>query len=380
MERFSRWRCGGRKRFSSLGALVVSQFYFQIIIRYLIFKYFHLIIAHVCLRRSHTSKFELESLHLTCQNLISHSVPTFSQLQQLTDALTDISLNMSSKLLTDLPPELLIQILKSSDNFSDVTSLSSTSRKLFIIWKTNTDAICETILPRNVPCFAQACGLKDAQEKHQGDLRSVFSYQSTSDRVRWLMNGAAIAAQALRYFEKTLVRLYRKNRPLAENGLTLEEQTDFIRSFYRAVTLAILFEDSLPGELMLSWSHLDFEQVRDVIHWIARYAPHGLIENLGLSIGYQKSARTLTSTAHFDIWKKLKCLMLYLGKDLYSLIKVDTATQPRLRYSEYPWILHNRCQDTRKVSNTTRLEELFILLQRRGSLYNTAYKLSGVQV
>ena len=187
---------------------------------------------------------------------------------------------MSSKLLTDLPAELLTQTLKSSDNFADVTSLSSTSRKLYIIWNTNMDAICETILPRNVPCFAQACELKDAQEKAEGDWHSVFSYQSTSDRVKRLLNGAAIAAVALRYFEKTVLRLCGKSRPLVGIGLTLKKQTDFIRSFYRSVTLATLLEDSLRGELMSSWSHLDFEQVRDVVHWIGRYAPYGLMERL----------------------------------------------------------------------------------------------------
>ena len=240
------------------------------------------------------------------------------------------------------------------------------------------DAICETILPRNVPCFAQACELKDAQEKPGGHSDSVFSYQSTSDRVKWLMDGAAIAAQALRYFEKTLVRLYKKDRPLAEIGLTLEEKTDFIRSFYRTVTLAILLEDSLDGELMSSWSHLDFEQVRDVIHWIGRYAPYGLVESLGLSFGYQDSAKILTGTAHVERWKKLKIFMLYLGKDLYSLVNMNRATLPKSRYPEFPCILHNRCQDTCKVSSTTRLKELFILFVKRGSLYNTAYRLSGV--
>ena len=237
--------------------------------------------------------------------------------------------------------------------------------------------ICETILPRNVPCFEQACELKDAQEKAEGEWHSVFSHQSTIDRVKWLMNGAAIAAQALRYFEKALVRLYRKDKALAEIGLTLEEQTDFIRSFYRTVTLAVLVEDSLPGELMSSWSHLDFEQVRDVIHWAWRYAPYGLMESLGSSFSCQKSAQTLTGTTHVERWKKLNNFMLYLGKDLYSLVNVKTATLPRLRYPEFPSMLHNRCQDTCKVSRTTPLEELFILLRRR-SLYNTAYKLSGV--
>ena len=240
------------------------------------------------------------------------------------------------------------------------------------------DVICENILPRNVPCFAQACELKDAQEKAKGDWHSVFKDQSTSDRVKWLMKGAAVAAQALRYFEKAIVRLYRKDRALAEIGLTLEEQTDFIRSFYRTVTLLILFEDALPGELMSSWSHLDFEQVRDVVHWTGRYAPYGIMESFGLSFRCQEFAQTLTATTRFERWKKLNSFMYYLGKNLYSLVNGNTPPLPRLRYPEFPSILHSRSEDLRKVSSTTRLKELFILSLTRGSQYNTAYKLSGV--
>ena len=85
---------------------------------------------------------------------------------------------MPSKILTDLAPELIIQILKSSDSFADLTSLSSASRKLFIIWKTNDDAICEAILARRVPCYEQVQELLAAQKKAEGNDHSAFGYQS----------------------------------------------------------------------------------------------------------------------------------------------------------------------------------------------------------
>ena len=83
---------------------------------------------------------------------------------------------MPSRTMTDLAPELLIQILKSSDSFADVTSLSSTSRKMFIVWKMNLEVICKAILARTVPYYAQARELVDAQEKAQGDEHSVSGY------------------------------------------------------------------------------------------------------------------------------------------------------------------------------------------------------------
>ena len=57
---------------------------------------------------------------------------------------------MPPKHLTDLAPELIIQILKSSNDFADLTSLGSASRKLFVILNANYDAIFEAVLPRAV--------------------------------------------------------------------------------------------------------------------------------------------------------------------------------------------------------------------------------------
>lgn len=90
---------------------------------------------------------------------------------------------MPSITLTDVAPEILIHILKSSDNFADATSLCSISRKMFIVWKTDIDIICNAILARTVPCFAQTRGLIDAQEQAEGGEDLVFGYQSAVDRV-----------------------------------------------------------------------------------------------------------------------------------------------------------------------------------------------------
>lgn len=54
---------------------------------------------------------------------------------------------------------------------------------MFIVWKTDIDIICNAILARTVPCFAQTRGLIDAQEQAEGDEYLVFGYQSAIDRV-----------------------------------------------------------------------------------------------------------------------------------------------------------------------------------------------------
>lgn len=97
---------------------------------------------------------------------------------------------MPSKILPDLAPELIIQILKSSDSFADLTSLSSASRKLFIIWRTNDGAICEAVLARTVPCYEQVQELLAAQEKAEDDEHFVFGFQSAIDRAKWILKEA----------------------------------------------------------------------------------------------------------------------------------------------------------------------------------------------
>ena len=112
---------------------------------------------------------------------------------------------MPSKTLTDLASQLLIHIFKSSDSFADVTSLSSISRRMFIIWKTNVDVIGDAILPRTVSCFAQARELVEAQEKATGNEHSVLGCQSAVDRAQWMLKGPDTAANAFIYFESGLM-------------------------------------------------------------------------------------------------------------------------------------------------------------------------------
>ena len=177
---------------------------------------------------------------------------------------------MAPTILTDLAPELLIQILKSADSFADVTSLSSTSRKMFILWKTNVDAICEAILPRLVDCFEQALEFLAAKEKVEGDKHAFFGHMTAVDRAEWMLRWADTAAKALVYFEENVIQ-NAHNEHLFR--MTASDRVDFLRAYYRTATLATLAKGPLPCELLSSWDMLAFRQMMVVMRWLMAYAP-----------------------------------------------------------------------------------------------------------
>lgn len=186
---------------------------------------------------------------------------------------------MPSTTLTDLAPELLIQVLKSSDTFADVTSLRGTSRKIFMIWKTNLGAIREAVLPRTIDCFEQARELLAAQERVGGERHVVHEHQTAMDRVKWMLKGADTAARALGYFEEKVIH----NQNRFEFGvyspkripLTPIESTDFIRAYYRAKTLATLAKGPLPCDMLSSWDMLAFKHMKDVMEWLTMGYSYG---------------------------------------------------------------------------------------------------------
>ena len=198
---------------------------------------------------------------------------------------------MPSQILTDLAPELIIQILKSSDSFADLTSISSTSRKMFLIWKMNIDSICEAVLARTVPCYAQARELIEAQEKAEGDEYSVIGYQSAIDRAKWMFKDADIAAYAVDVFQEMIFR-----------KMTRADQKDFIRAYYRATTLATLGEEPQSCPLLLSWNMLDFEQVNDVMKWLGCYCVPSHLRRINV---------------RFDgeVWRRTHTSMIYIRRD-----------------------------------------------------------------
>ena len=284
---------------------------------------------------------------------------------------------MPSKTWTDLAPELLIQILKSSDSFADVTSLSSTSRKMFIIWKTNIDVICDAILPRTVPCYAQARELMEAQEKVAGNEHPLLGCQSAVGRAQWMLKGADKAASAIADFESDirLSNWYESER----ESVTLAERTDFIRAFYRAAKLATLGEDSLPTRLLSSWSMLDLAQVWDVVAWLVDSAfinayKHGFDSGLAWQPP-DRSHPVTVGVEKGESWANTCTSLTELSRDLYEL-KFELGQGSIREVFLSPFIVRVRYSDEQETNRGAPLADLLKLASEKGTRYNVTYKLS----
>lgn len=74
---------------------------------------------------------------------------------------------MAREILTiiNLPPELILNIFQSLDNFASVIALVRTSRIFYHTWLSNPASISDAILPRVIHFFEQASQLVHIQEK-----------------------------------------------------------------------------------------------------------------------------------------------------------------------------------------------------------------------
>ena len=75
--------------------------------------------------------------------------------------------------ITNLAPELLLQIYQYLEQSSHITALNSTSQKMCSIWRLNAHLISDVVLPRAINCYDSELELLEIQQGMQGiDLSS----------------------------------------------------------------------------------------------------------------------------------------------------------------------------------------------------------------
>ena len=68
----------------------------------------------------------------------------------------DVICTPQSKKLSDLAPEILVQVFKTFDQPRTITAFVSTSCKTYDIWRLNTASISLSVLPRYIKCYDEA--------------------------------------------------------------------------------------------------------------------------------------------------------------------------------------------------------------------------------
>lgn len=282
---------------------------------------------------------------------------------------------MPPKTLTDLAPELLIQIFKLSKNFTVATSLSRTSHKLFTVWQLNLEVICQAILPRTVRFYAQARELIDAQERVKGAERSVHGYQFSIDQAQRMWKGAETAADAFDYFQDCFLDSQPWGPEDNREMLTRAEERDFRKAYYRATTLATLGEESLPSRMLSSWNRLELNQVRDVMDWVVVFHDEDDIgQEIGVWFGHCSSPVPVGVTRG-EVWERISGYLKNLNCDLEEFTsKPDRA--PGRGLPLFYYTVRHRYQEKCESYKSTRLADLLPLVRQKGPRYNTGYRLS----
>ncbi|KZF19438.1 hypothetical protein L228DRAFT_251037 [Xylona heveae TC161] len=73
-------------------------------------------------------------------------------------------------MLSELPPEVLIEIFGCLEGFEDLFNFSHCSRYLYSIWMLNAESICHAMLPQAIMCFPEAEQLMEALEETESKL------------------------------------------------------------------------------------------------------------------------------------------------------------------------------------------------------------------
>ena len=142
----------------------------------------------------------------------------------------------------DLAPELLIEIFKSIDCFTDASALSRTSHHMHAIFKNNVPVILDAILPSAIDCFEEASRLVQAQEKAEAIITARNSYRNEHPTT-----ATELAIERVQRFFSNIqagstLGFYLEKHEITAGGRNLiQDRRKSMRAFYRAFTFAVLF-------------------------------------------------------------------------------------------------------------------------------------------
>lgn len=188
---------------------------------------------------------------------------------------------MSQASLSALAPELKIQIFKSLDDFSSVTSLTSTCRSLHDVWKSNARRICDAVLQMIIECPIKAEVLHEAQNSKEHahlfwslgtDHGELGSYQQAIKRTRQLLITAHAMSSACKFFEDFSGKVHSPT-----------ERLQFIETCYEAMTLVRLSSNGIPEHLVGRWDMQYFQRVRGVVGFLTNGPSEVLRQGMGIA-------------------------------------------------------------------------------------------------
>ena len=171
---------------------------------------------------------------------------------------------MPTATLSGLPPELILDIFEAADSFATALNLSRTCHRIHGIWEANVDAI----LPFVVESFPQAQEFAHAQEGVYSYLQTPLSSQAQITMTQRISMNANLASRNLQHYEARVIQ-ESTERGVTRGPLTSNERADFLRAFYRAMTLAAWGKRGISHSFLELLDMLEYMQLREVMDFLS---------------------------------------------------------------------------------------------------------------
>ena len=148
----------------------------------------------------------------------------------------------SSPSITNLPPEIILQIFESAPDFSVVNALARTARPLNSTYVAGSPAIFHAVASRILPEFPFVEQLVDAQEAayYASHSRSEDQPNAPSRNERLLSNARCAAAASTNFAAECKIHLFTRARGEENQAFRPSERARFKKSFYQLWTLCTI--------------------------------------------------------------------------------------------------------------------------------------------
>ncbi|KAL2040206.1 hypothetical protein N7G274_007109 [Stereocaulon virgatum] len=187
---------------------------------------------------------------------------------------TDTICTPQLKKLSDLTPEILVQVFKIFDQPRTITAFASTSGKTYNIWRLNTASISSSVLPRYIQCYDDAAGIFWLQTvRFHPYLTSDRDYFTTILRNKLLLENARFVRS--QYYQRPYH--YMSDRPLTPcwslsvhkfPNIDDENIVKWTRYYYNIWAIALAQNFRMLEAYFDDFTLQELTELHDVVSWM----------------------------------------------------------------------------------------------------------------
>ncbi|KAL9116763.1 MAG: hypothetical protein Q9187_006709 [Circinaria calcarea] len=192
---------------------------------------------------------------------------------------------MSGPSLANMPPEIILHIFKSADNFTTVNALLRTTPVFYGIWCQNATIIANMVLRRTIEYFEEAQKLIDVQDQAEGSPRSLpnlpqGSPQVAVESVKRFQSNTSAVAKIFNIFDTSMNEARGRH-------LRPTEETRFKQAYYCLWTSICASRIPDDAKLLSSIVHATEENIRfdasTIIYWLLDVADAAVAAQVGIT-------------------------------------------------------------------------------------------------